>query len=192
MEQKFDWKRLGRQVADYAPLLGQVLGGPLGGGIGEVVAATLGTAADPEAIVAKLRQDPEAHLKIIEIESNQKVELQRILMQRESNRLALETVELQEQSKQLDTVNQTMRQEAISDKWWQSGWRPTWGFLGAFTFFGNYCLVHLGDGKPAEIPWEAWGVMAAVLGVASWGRNRLKSQRLTIPDIQAPFRSVSQ
>ena len=35
-----NWQELGKQVADYAPLLGGVLGGPSGATIGAMLAST--------------------------------------------------------------------------------------------------------------------------------------------------------
>lgn len=100
-----------------------------------------------------------------------KTELEKAVMDHESDMAKIE-------AERLKTVNLTMQQEAQSEKWWQSAWRPFWGFAGGITFFGSYFFLPLmGKGVP-EIPYEAWGVMAAILGVASWGRNKFKEKQI--------------
>ena len=77
----------------------------------------------------------------------------------------------------IETINATMLGEAKSEHFLQYAWWPFWGFCGGLTFFCSYFVLPLiGKAVPA-IPYEAWGVMAAILGVASWGRNRLKEKK---------------
>jgi hypothetical protein len=64
----FDWKAVGRRVADAAPMLGTALGGPAGAAIGAIVASTLGTANNPEEVMARLQADPEALMRLKELE----------------------------------------------------------------------------------------------------------------------------
>ena len=63
-----DWKDIGRSVANAAPALGVALGGPAGGAIGSIVAATFGASADPQAVSQAIQADPEAAVKLREIE----------------------------------------------------------------------------------------------------------------------------
>jgi len=67
-----DWKTVGRHIADAAPILGTALGGPAGGAIGAIVASTLGTANDPEAVMEKLKADPQSLIRIKEIEQEER------------------------------------------------------------------------------------------------------------------------
>lgn len=68
----FDWKKVGRAVADSAPVLGSLLGGPAGGAAGALIASTLGTAANPEAVLERIKQDPDVLLKIKQLEADER------------------------------------------------------------------------------------------------------------------------
>ena len=63
-----DWKEVGRSVATLAPALGVALGGPAGGAVGQLVAAAFGTKADPAEVAAAVAADPDAAVKLREIE----------------------------------------------------------------------------------------------------------------------------
>lgn len=66
------WEKVGRAIADTAPILGGLLGGPAGGAAGALIASTLGTAADPDAVLAKMQADPECLLKIKQMEQDER------------------------------------------------------------------------------------------------------------------------
>lgn len=63
-----DWKAVGRTIARSAPSLGMALGGPAGGAIGGLVAAALGTPATPDAVAHAVSADPDAAVKLRELE----------------------------------------------------------------------------------------------------------------------------
>lgn len=86
-----NWKDLGTKLANSAPLLGAALGGPAGAAAGSLIAATLGTSNNPDEVAAALSSDPTAMVRIKEIETNARVDLQRLLIQGEANRLQYET-----------------------------------------------------------------------------------------------------
>ena len=67
-----DWKKVGRQIADAAPMLGTALGGPAGAAIGAIVASTLGTANDPAEVMAKLQADPQSLMRLKELEQQER------------------------------------------------------------------------------------------------------------------------
>jgi hypothetical protein len=75
------WDKNKHMVAKTAPLLGTVLGGPLGGAAGSLIAAGLGVEDSPAAVEAALASDPSAMVKIKEIELTNKVEIQRLATQ---------------------------------------------------------------------------------------------------------------
>ena len=56
------WKDIGKKVAEAAPLLGNVLAGPVGGAAGSLIATIFGTEPDPDAVMKKIEQDPQAYL----------------------------------------------------------------------------------------------------------------------------------
>lgn len=67
-----DWKKVGRAVADAAPMLGGLLGGPAGSAAGALIASTLGTAADPDAVLERIQQDPNVLLQIKQLEKDER------------------------------------------------------------------------------------------------------------------------
>jgi uncharacterized membrane protein len=75
------WSELGKKVAEFAPLLGSVVGGPAGGAIGSVVASAFGVEDKPEEIMRAVKNDPEAAVKLRKIELDNKTELERIKME---------------------------------------------------------------------------------------------------------------
>lgn len=67
-----NWEKVGRAIADSAPILGGLLGGPAGGAAGALIASTLGTQASPEAVLEKLQSDPSLLLQIKQLEKDEK------------------------------------------------------------------------------------------------------------------------
>lgn len=86
----FDWKKVGQKVADVAPMLGTALGGPAGAALGAIVASTLGTANNPDEVLAKLQADPDALLRIKELEQQERDSIR-------SHTLAMAQAELADQ-----------------------------------------------------------------------------------------------
>lgn len=76
-----DWSDLGKKIAGFAPLLGGVVGGPAGGAIGSVIASMFGVENKPDLILNAINSDPNAAMKLKEIELNNKPELQRIAIE---------------------------------------------------------------------------------------------------------------
>lgn len=69
------WEKVGRAVADAAPILGSLAAGPAGGAVGALIAQKLGTASDPEAVLEAMKADPNALLKIKQIEQDERESL---------------------------------------------------------------------------------------------------------------------
>ena len=84
----WSWEKLGATVADAAPLLGTVLGGPVGSGIGSIIASTFGTENDPEQISKAIAKDPNAAIKLKEIETKHKMRLEELKLQTTQAELA--------------------------------------------------------------------------------------------------------
>ncbi len=80
-----NWQELGKQVADYAPLLGGVLGGPSGAAVGTMLASKFGTKETPNDIAAAIQADPNAALKLKEVESNNETKLQELYLKDKQN-----------------------------------------------------------------------------------------------------------
>lgn len=75
-----NWAELGKKVADFAPLLGSALG-PIGSGVGALIASEFGTENTPEAISAHMIGNPESKVKLREIELSHKAELQKLAVE---------------------------------------------------------------------------------------------------------------
>lgn len=171
---------IGHEVAKYAPLIGAALPIPGGEAIGAIVAAKFGAKpGDPADLLAKIQTDPQAAIKLKEIEANHDVALQQVLMQRAVG-LA------QADAAMVGSVNTTMQAETKSEHWMQWAWRPTCGFALAFGFLalivliGWICIESVITQQPqllSMIPpiLEAFtvlfGSMAAVVGVTAWHRG---------------------
>ncbi|MFP3747035.1 hypothetical protein SB816_28515 [Achromobacter sp. SIMBA_011] len=82
-----DWKDLAGVVSKAAPVLGGILGGPAGVAVGGLVATALGTDASPDSVSAAILRDPQAAIKLKELETNSRVQLQQLAVTAEQNRL---------------------------------------------------------------------------------------------------------
>ncbi len=91
-----EWKDLGAIVGKAAPLLGSILTGNVPGAVlagAQILGSVFGTEASPDAIHKAVAADPQAAVKLAEIEANNRTELQRLLVTAEANRLAAETAQ---------------------------------------------------------------------------------------------------
>lgn len=75
-----NWQDLGKQIADVAPLLGTAIGGPVGTGIGSIVASVFGTGNNPDDIAKAISGDINAHIKLKDIELTHKAKLKQIAL----------------------------------------------------------------------------------------------------------------
>ena len=187
-----DWGKVGKGLMDAVPIIGGLLTNPLGtiaDQAGKLLADKLGCEATPPAVHAAIAADPNALVKLKEIESNERTELARI-------NLEATQAEIKAGSKDMATVNTTMQEETKSDKWWVSGWRPFNGFMFGITMFLVYFFLPLvfglietfAESKPdlevPEIEYFVWLAWASVLGVASWHRGM--KQRLESGEVGKP------
>lgn len=168
------WKDLGSTVAQFAPLLGAALPIPGGAALGSMIASVFGgNADDPASLNRAIQANPEAAVKLKEIEANHKAELERIAMQRASNELAADTA-------RIASVNQTMQAESKSGGL-PAFWRPFWGIISAIAFFIqvsaiSYLLVYKPEQAGVAISALSslsifWGVPLAILGVSAYHRG---------------------
>jgi hypothetical protein len=166
-----DWKDLAATVAKSAPMMGGILGGPVGaavGAVGSMIASALGVQSTPDAVSQALTVNPDAAVKLAQIEKDRQVELQTLLVQAVANQLAADTATIQ-------AVNATMQAETKSEHWASWLWRPYWGFVGATMIFGDYFVLPLLKIPVPTVPSEVWLTIGAVLGVASWWRGKAQA-----------------
>lgn len=196
------------QVAKVAPMLGTILGGPVGGAAGtafNMIASALGVKSEPNVdssieISEKLATDPQALIKIREIEANNQLELQKVLLAQEVLLAAEETKQIAEDTNRIEAVNATMQVEGKSEHWPQYSWRPFWGFVSALSFFAvcvfvcclAYQAIVLKDmNAMVMIPQlitsmtMLFGIPGAILGVSAWyrGKTKLESAK-ALPEIK--------
>ena len=63
-----DWKDVGQAIAKSARALGAALGGPAGAALGGIVAGAFGAEAAPDQVAAAIATDPQAAVRLREIE----------------------------------------------------------------------------------------------------------------------------
>lgn len=140
------WEDLGATVAKAAPLLGGALFGPGGAAIGQMVAAEFGVDGnDPEAVKKAIEKDPEAALKLRQIETRHKERLEEIAFKRHEADLTAETERHKASQKTIQT-------EAEHGTAYVKETRPKIARLSGYATIG-YCLV----AETAKLITAAWG-----------------------------------
>ncbi|MEI8634724.1 hypothetical protein P4S72_27165 [Vibrio sp. PP-XX7] len=88
------WENVKSLIAPAAPLVGSLIGGPVGSGIGTLIASALGVEDTPQAIEAELKANPDSLLKVKQLESEQSIELRKLKLQETSILLDYEKAKL--------------------------------------------------------------------------------------------------
>ena len=63
------WESIKETVGSVAPMAGALLGGPAGGAVGAMIASALGVDKNPDSVAKAIRSDPQAAIKLRQIES---------------------------------------------------------------------------------------------------------------------------
>ncbi|KAB7624339.1 3TM-type holin [Alkalilimnicola sp. S0819] len=173
-----DWKDVKAGIGRIAPVLGAAIGGPTGGAVGTLVASALGVDDSPEAVQRAVERDPEAALKLKQLEQEHARELRRMVLEAEAVHLA--------------QINETIRTEAAADDAYVRRWRPTYGYATALTWvLQSLAIVAAIVGAAFVYPEHAgeilnglsvlmgamvtmWSIALAVLGVSVRQRSRDK------------------
>lgn len=165
-----DWKEIGSKVADFAPVLGGLLGGPAGASIGAIVSATLGTKNNPADVMAAIAGNAENALKLKKLEQEHKTELIKLTISADT--------------KKLEEVNKTIRAEYEQEDKYVKRWRPTFGYAVCFTWVVTWlAIVFVVLFEPVTAPLvinalaattTMWGVALSILGVNVWKRSQDK------------------
>lgn len=151
-----NWRDVAETVAKAAPALGGALYGGAGYAVGSGIAKLLGVEDSPEAVQAALQQDPQAALKLRELEA----EIERARINADLDRQRM--------------VNETMRVEAQQDGWFKSGWRPALGWvftgsLGALSMAMAWTVINdptvVSDGEFTGMLVWLFVTMGAALGI---------------------------
>jgi hypothetical protein len=86
-----DWKNIAGEVGKFAPLLGTLLGGPAGGAIGGMVASALGSNNTPDDVAQALAINPDAAVKLKQIEADHDTRLHELLSQQAQASIAADS-----------------------------------------------------------------------------------------------------
>lgn len=145
-------------------LAGGATGNPIiGGAVSSIVRGILGKPDDGSPIqeieAQEIIKNPEMYLKL------------RTMLQE------MEIKKLQEETRQMGMVNQTMQAESKSESKAQRGWRPFNGYLFGTTLFCDYFLAQIIFALAKigftwqHIPSEVYMLWSAVLGVTAASRG---------------------
>jgi len=78
------WDNVKNILGTAAPIIGTLIGGPAGTAVGSLVASALGVEYTPQAIEQELKNNPEALVKLKQLEFENQVELKKIAFQHAS------------------------------------------------------------------------------------------------------------
>lgn len=156
------------------PIIGGLVGKAVSGVLGKTVTGGLPT----EAEAAQIMQDPKLYAQF-------KMQMGQIEVQK-----------LQEETKQLQAVNQTMQTEAVSGSKAQRGWRPFNGFAFGITLFCDYVLAQtilaLSSSQMvwSHIPLEIYMLWTGLLGITAGSRGVEKIAKLRGPGLLGVIKSA--
>ena len=76
------WDTVKKLLGTAAPLLGTAIGGPAGSIVGTLISSALGVDNTPEAVEQAIKNNPDALVKLKELEFNHKAELEKIALEK--------------------------------------------------------------------------------------------------------------
>lgn len=182
-----DWKDIAGAVARNAPMLGGLLAGPPGaavGAVGSMIASALGVGGTPDEVAQALTTNPDAAVKLKQIEADRQVDLQKLVS-------AQAIADIQAQQQATSDVNKTMQAEAAAEHWPTYSWRPAIGFAVAIALVLAVLVVAVAYGgvmfagvKPDVLQYVPpmlaalaglVAVASPILGIASYFRGRMQA-----------------
>ncbi|AOY11843.1 hypothetical protein BGL48_11875 [Salinivibrio sp. SS3] len=171
------WDNVKKIIGTAAPMIGTLIGGPAGTAVGGMVASALGVENTPDAIEQELKANPEALLKLKQLESEERVRLRELSVEQSK-------IESEERRNQLTQQHATMQAELASNDPYVRRWRPTFGYAmcvaWCLLFAGiAYALVaspeHAADMINAVVALTPlFSVALAVLGISIHKRSQDK------------------
>lgn len=168
-----DWKDIAGTIGKTAPILGTLIGGPYGAAVGGLVASILRTGSSADEVSQALAENPDAAVKLRQIESDNQVKLHDLVLTHAAAMYATEAAALA-------NVNDTMQAEAKGEHWPTYSWRPFNGFIVGIMAFGCYFVLPLMQIPVPSVPESVWLMFGGILGVASWFRGKSQVSRLDI------------
>ena len=101
-----NWSDIGNIVGRAAPMVGTLLGGPAGEAVGALVASALNVPNDPDSVNAVLAGNPDALVRVQELQTNARVQLQQLAVTAENNRLQAEGAQFAAEAADRDSARQ--------------------------------------------------------------------------------------
>jgi len=142
------WESIKETVGSVAPMAGALLGGPAGGAVGSMIASALGVENNPDSVAKAIREDPQAAIKLRQIEA-------------------------QLEQTRLEVRGQAVQAEATGESWLQRNWRPlTMVWFSAL--IGGYWFGFTPDNLSNEAVLSLFGLIKLGLGGYVIGRSAEK------------------
>lgn len=171
------WDRIKALISPIAPVVGGLVGGPVGASVGTLLSNALGVEATPEAIEQELKRNPDALIKIKQMESDERAQLRT---------LTYRHAELESEERKLALVqqHQTMQTELKSEDAYVRRWRPTFGYAvclaWSLLFLGLFIVMVVSPEKASEVinsvvaMTPLFGIALTVLGINIHKRSQDK------------------
>jgi hypothetical protein len=164
-----NWDKVKSLVGKSAPLIGTLVGGPMGTAV-TMLASAFGTDPTPDALEKAIMADPDAVLRLRSLEDN--------------NRTLLSQASISADLSKFEQTHTTIRAELATDDKFKSYWRPAFGYamvLSWLMVWGGIMYTIFNDPKNANLVINAlssttvlWGVALSVLGVQISKRSQDK------------------
>jgi len=142
------WDSIKDTVGSVAPMAGSLLGGPAGSAVGSMVASALGVSNTPDAVANAIKTDPQAAIKIRQIEA-------------------------QLEQTRLEVRGQAIQAEATGESWLQRNWRPL-TMIWFSILLGGYWFGYTPENLSEEAILSLFGLIKLGLGGYVLGRSAEK------------------
>jgi len=142
------WDKIRNVVGSVAPMAGSMLAGPAGGAVGSMLASALGVDSTPDAVAAAIKSDPQAAIKIRQIEA-------------------------QLEQTRLEVRGQAIQAEATGESWLQRNWRPL-TMIWFSMLLGGYWFGYTPENLSEEAILSLFGLIKLGLGGYVLGRSAEK------------------
>ena len=142
------WDSIKDTVGSVAPIAGSLLGGPAGSAVGSMLASALGVSNTPDAVAAAIKADPQAAIKIRQIEA-------------------------QLEQTRLEVRGQAIQAEATGESWLQRNWRPL-TMIWFSILLGGYWFGYTPENLSEEAILSLFGLIKLGLGGYVLGRSAEK------------------
>ena len=164
-----DWKDVGTALANVAPMLGTLLGGPAGATIGSLIAHEFGTSSDPASVSAAITADPNAAIKLQQIVVDHDIAIKQMIFQQAQAELVADTATVQ-------AVNATIQADVRGDSWLQKNHHAIESLATVFMTIAIYFILPLLKLQVPDVPEFAFMMLGALLGITSWKHGDINKQ----------------